>query len=176
MDNIRVTQAGREDLLLLQEISRATFSETFSADNSPDNMEKYLEESFSGKKLLNELSAPQTTFYFARWENQVIGYLKLNLEVENPAGQPALEIERIYVRKNFLGKNVGKVLLEKAFEVARTFQVAYIWLGVWENNHRAIQFYRKHGFEVAGSKIFLLGEDLQTDFIMQLPLKTGTSG
>jgi ribosomal protein S18 acetylase RimI-like enzyme len=170
MEHVQIKQVGEEDLQMLREISRETFLETFSEDNTSENMEKYLQESFSSEKLQAELSAPHTIFYFALLNNQVIGYLKLNQEEpqENSLGQPTLEIERIYVRKAFHGQNVGRVLLEKAFQVARESRVAYIWLGVWENNHRAIYFYRKHGFEVTGSKIFLLGEDPQTDFIMRL--------
>lgn len=170
MFSMIISKVEKSDLERLQQISRDTFYEAFSGDNTPENMEKYLAEGFSKEKLEQELADPNSTFYFAICDGTPVGYLKLNLEKadEQNSRPSALEIERIYVRKAFQGQNVGRYLMEKALEVGRKIPVAYVWLGVWEHNTKAIHFYRKNGFEVAGSKIFLLGDDPQTDLIMKL--------
>lgn len=82
----------------------------------------------------------------------------------------ALEIERIYVLKDYHGKKIGQKLYEKAIEIAKEKDAKYIWLGVWEENHRAINFYQKNGFEVFDKHIFVLGNDEQTDIMMKLKL------
>lgn len=173
MNSVGLRKAEVNDLEALQEISKETFAETFASENTPENMEKYLTESFSKEKLGAEMADPHTSFYFAALHNNIIGYLKLNVEKAQKGSLEvmALEIERIYVRREFHGKKVGNILLEKALEAAREINARYIWLGVWEHNQRAIHFYRKYGFEITGSKLFHLGEDEQTDYIMKLNLQ-----
>ncbi|WP_320167809.1 GNAT family N-acetyltransferase [Mangrovibacterium marinum] len=153
----------------LQEISKQTFAETFQASNSVENMNAYLEKSFSIEKLAKELANPYSGFYFALANTRVVGYLKVNWgpsQTENP-DENGLEIERIYVLKEFLGKKVGQVLYEKAIEISTQKGVDFVWLGVWEENQRAIRFYQKNGFEAFDKHIFQLGEDKQTDILMK---------
>lgn len=136
-------------------------------------MTQYLKEGFSQEKLTAEVSNPHSEFYFAMWSNTVIGYLKLNFgssQTELKDAQ-ALEIERIYVLQEFHGQKVGQSLYEKAMETATQAGVDYVWLGVWEENHRAIRFYTRNGFVEFDKHIFRLGEDEQTDIMMKLQLK-----
>jgi ribosomal protein S18 acetylase RimI-like enzyme len=86
-------------------------------------------------------------------------------------GGTAIEIERIYADKDYVGKNVGKLLMKTCINMAKERGHTFIWLGVWENNPRAIAFYEKYGFEKFGSHPFLLGSDLQTDLLMKKKIK-----
>lgn len=172
MDRIRIQKVSLSNLDQLQEISRQTFSETFSAGNTVENMNKHLQEAFSAEKMTSELSDENTAFYFAILDGKIIGYLKLNFgqsqtELKDDKG---VEIERIYVVKEFYGKTVGQILYEKAIRVAIDRKAVYIWLGVWEENHRAIAFYKKNGFVEFDKHIFKLGDDEQTDLMMKLEL------
>jgi diamine N-acetyltransferase len=173
MENINIKRVTLNDIGQLQKIGRQTFSETFSAGNSEENMKKYLEEGFSVEKLTAELTDTNSEFYFAALDNSIIGYLKLNFGQSQTElkDDKALEIERIYVLKEFHGKNVGQLLYEKAMQIARQVNADYVWLGVWEENPRAINFYRKNGFVEFDKHIFKLGDDEQTDIMMRLRLK-----
>lgn len=135
-------------------------------------MEQYLTTSFATSKVQQELSNPDSLFFFAEEENKVIGYLKLNFvsaqtERQNPN---AMEIERIYVLKEFHGSGVGQALYQKAIEVAKERRVLYVWLGVWEKNKRALRFYIKNGFVAIDTHTFVLGSDAQTDILMKLSM------
>lgn len=173
MINIEILEATINDIEVLQKIGRQTFSETFAASNSLENMTQYLETGFSTEKILAELENTNAVFYIAKNENEVVGYLKLNFgdaqtELKD---SKALEIERIYVTKAFQGKNVGQLLYEKAIQVATEKSTEYVWLGVWEENLKAINFYKKNGFEAFDKHIFKLGDDEQTDIMMKLEVK-----
>jgi len=172
MENIDIKRATLNDIDQLQKISRQTFFETFSAGNTEEDMTKYLEEGFSLEKLTAELNNPDSAFYFALLDNQVIGYLKLNFGQSQTElkDDKALEIERIYVLREFHGKKVGQLLYEKAMQIARGANARYIWLGVWEENGKAINFYKKIGFVEFDKHIFKLGNDEQTDIMMKLQL------
>jgi diamine N-acetyltransferase len=172
MDHIEIKRVTLNDIEQLQKVGRQTFSETFSAVNTEENMRKYLEEGFSWEKLTAELYDKSSEFYFATIDGHVIGYLKVNFGSSQTElkDDKALEIERIYVLKEFHGKKVGQVLYEKAMEVAKEKNVDYVWLGVWEENQRAINFYKKNGFVAFDKHIFKLGDDEQTDIMMKLRL------
>lgn len=169
---MEVVRIGIKDINRLQKIGKQTFAETFSSVNSEENMNEYLESRFSETKLKNELSDENSEFYFAESGGEVVGYLKVNFEQSQTEikDHNALEIERIYVLKNFHGKKVGQMLYKKALELAKKRQVDYVWLGVWEQNFRAIRFYEKNGFVPFDKHIFKLGNDEQTDIMMKLKL------
>lgn len=169
---IEIKKATVINLLQLQTIGRQTFFETFAAGNSEVNMKKYLEEGFSVEKLSSELNNENSEFYFASSNNTIVGYLKLNFgktqtEIKDEA---AAEIERIYVLQQYHGKQVGQLLFEKAIQICRERKSDYVWLGVWEENPRAINFYKKNGFVEFDKHIFKLGDDEQTDIMMKLEL------
>lgn len=173
MKDIKIQKVTLNDISQLQKIGRQTFSETFSGDNSEEDMRKYLDENFSSEKLTAELNNKDSEFYFAVLDDAVIGYLKLNFGASQTElkDSKALEIERIYVPKEYHGQKVGQVLYEKAIQVARQKEVNYVWLGVWEENFRALSFYKKNGFVEFDKHIFKLGNDEQTDIMMKLQLK-----
>jgi len=136
-------------------------------------MNQYLKDGFSIEKLAAELNVKNAEFYFAMLDDNVIGYLKVNFGASQTEikDDKAIEIERIYVLKEFHGKKVGQILYDKAIEVAKNKNAEYVWLGVWEENPRAINFYKKNGFVEFDKHIFKLGNDEQTDIMMKLQLK-----
>lgn len=172
MNGIDIQKVTLSDIAQLQKIGRQTFSETFSEANSEENMKNYLEEGFSIEKLTNEINNKNSEFYFATFNNEIIGYLKLNFGDSQTElkDHKALEIERIYVSKEFHGKKVGQFLYDKAIQIAKQKNAEYVWLGVWEENLRAISFYKKNGFVEFDQHIFKLGNDEQTDIMMKLKL------
>lgn len=165
---IKIKKCTLEDSHRLQEISYETFNETFKHQNSPENMNAYLERAFSLKQLEKELSNISSQFFFIYFHNQVAGYLKVNTNdaQSEKMGDDALEIERIYIRSKFQKRGLGKYLLNKAMEIAVERNKKKIWLGVWEKNEHAIAFYKKMGFVQTGAHSFNMGDEEQTDFIM----------
>lgn len=167
-----------KEINLLQQLSKQTFFESFSSGNTEENMARYLEEGFSLDKLTRELKDENTSFYFVKSTHEVIGYMKLNegraqTELQK---EDSFEIERIYVLSDYQGKGIGRQLLEKAIQMAKKKKASYIWLGVWEENKRAIQFYKKNGFIAFDEHYFMVGDDKQTDIMMKLTLNVETEG
>jgi diamine N-acetyltransferase len=177
MENIGIVRVTINDIRQLQEIGRQTFYETFSAANTEENMTAYLDKDFALDKLNKELKDKNAEYYFAKADKDVIGYLKLNFGQSQTElkDDKALEIERIYVLKDFHGKKVGQILYEKAIQIASEKKADYVWLGVWEENPRAINFYKKNGFVEFDKHIFKLGNDEQTDIMMKLTLNNPIS-
>lgn len=173
MENITIRKISLSDIADLQKIGRQTFYESFSDANTEENMKAYLENGFSTEKLTAELTDKNAEFYLAGLDNNIIGYLKLNTGTSQTElrDDHSLEIERIYVLKEYHGKKVGQLLYDHAVQIAKLKNMDFIWLGVWEKNPRAIRFYTKNGFVEFGKHLFKLGDDEQTDIMMKLQLK-----
>jgi len=172
MENITIRSVSAADYKTIQTIGKQTFQETFADSNSEENMENYLSESFSDEKIIGELENTDSLFFIAEEGDHVIGYLKLNTGNAQTELQDteALEIERIYVSSSHHGKKVGQLLYEKAVETAVLKGKDSIWLGVWEENKRAMRFYEKNGFAPFNKHIFKMGDDKQTDIMMRKSL------
>ncbi|MFJ7849188.1 GNAT family N-acetyltransferase [Peribacillus sp. NPDC097206] len=165
---IHIRKCTLEDLPLLQEIGRETFNETFKDLNSPENMKVYLEGAFNLNQLETELFNPSSEFFFIYCQTEIAGYLKVNVDEAQTEkeGDESLEIERIYIRKEFQGQRLGHHLINKGIEMAKDQSKKKIWLGVWEKNEGAIKFYGKMGFTQTGKHSFHMGDEKQTDLVM----------
>lgn len=162
-----------DDAVELQAVSKETFTETFQEQNSPEHLNAYLERAYNLEQLEHELANPSSHFYFVLYDQQVAGYLKINTgdAQSEEMGDDSLEVERIYVKKDFQKHGLGKQLLNKAMEVALELNKSKVWLGVWEENDNAIAFYQKKGFVQTGAHSFFMGDDEQIDLIMTKSLQ-----
>ncbi|MEO7924606.1 MAG: GNAT family N-acetyltransferase [Chitinophagaceae bacterium] len=172
MGILTIRQAVIEDAGLIADMSRQTFFETFAEQNSKENMEKFMRETFNRDALIREVGAPGNTFLLAFQDEEPVGYVRMR-ESGNPPGidyAKTIEIARIYATLNSIGKGVGKALMKTCVALAVKNNYQFIWLGVWENNQRAIDFYLKGGFKKFGTHTFMLGDDPQTDWLMKKQL------
>ena len=168
---LEVKPVAKNKLDLLREISITTFKETFGNQNKKKDIQIYLKNRMNLKQLEKELNNPDSKFYFAYSKNILIGYLKLNFELsqsENVLDGTGYEIERIYILKKYQGIGHGNNLFQKAIEIGKMRGYKKLWLGVWEQNKRALDFYKKHGLNCFNKHTFLLGTDQQTDFLLKL--------
>jgi ribosomal protein S18 acetylase RimI-like enzyme len=172
MIEIELKRCTLDDLPLLRALAEKTFRESFAAYNTAENMENYVRDAFGVEKMKGELENPEMAFYMAVAEGQPIGYIKLNTggAMTDPQGEQSMELERIYLLAAYQGKGAGGILLQKAVDCAVAAGKAYLWLGVWDENHRAMNFYEKHGFYRFGQHAFTLGTEIQTDFFFRKDL------
>lgn len=169
---IRIRIADTSDAQLIADLSHQTFDESFASHNTPENMEKFYREQFSKSTLIKEVGAPANIFLLAFDEDRPVGYARLrenNIPPELKASE-AFEVARIYAVKDSIGKGVGKALMSTAIEMATQKNFKTIWLGVWEHNERAIEFYKRWGFQKFSIHPFILGDDVQTDWLMKKEL------
>tara|TARA_Y100001001_G_scaffold161591_1_gene186311 strand:+ start:487 stop:1056 length:570 start_codon:yes stop_codon:yes gene_type:complete len=183
-------QAALEDAETLAALGRRTFYQTFVDFYSKATMERYLSDAFDLGRVARELACPQSRFWLledighsetgaAGKEREgvakgpvAVGYLKLNWgEAQTDLSEhDGLEIERIYLLAEVQGRGLGRVLYDKAIGEAQEQGKDFVWLGVWENNHPAIAFYRSRGFVEVGTHSFQMGDVVDRDLIMRRDL------
>jgi ribosomal protein S18 acetylase RimI-like enzyme len=169
MSNIQLRRATLNDRNALRVLGIKTFKDTFEEHNTAEDMEQYIAAAFSDEQIGKELQEEKTIFFLAEEGGRVAGYAKVREGEKQEAlgSKRALELHRIYVDKDYLGKRIGNLLLEACLEYAKQAGYQTVWLGVWEYNPRAIAFYTKHGFEKFSEHVFLLGADAQTDWLLK---------
>ena len=174
---------------LLQDVAIRTYQETFSDSNSEALLQQYYKESLSIEKLSAQLQNNRSEFYFIyttsdasegtsedisetapkNTEAKLAGFLKLNVDDAQTDifDTEALEVEKIYILKDFLAQGLGKKLISFAVDRAIKQNKKYLWLGVWEHNFPALRFYQKMGFEQFGEHDFNMGGDIQKDLLLK---------
>lgn len=166
---INIKICTKDMLADLQYLCRTTFAETFSDANSEEDMQKFLDESYSSEKLSAELANSESVTYIAYQNAVPLGYLKLNMgnaQTEKCLDN-SLEIQRIYILKSAKGHGIGSAFMQIAEDFAREKKLSTIWLGVWEHNEPAKKFYKSKEYEKFSQHTFVLGNDLQTDFLLK---------
>jgi diamine N-acetyltransferase len=166
--SITIRHALPDDVELLSNLGRQTYSDTFSTQNTAETMALYLEEAFSPQKQAAELADPETLFLIAEDEGKPVGYVRLK-EGHAPGcvtGQRPIEIIRFYAVKEYIGHGLGAILMTACLDEAVRRNCDVVWLDVWKENPRGIAFYKKWGFTIVGEQGFQMGEELQEDWIM----------
>jgi ribosomal protein S18 acetylase RimI-like enzyme len=168
----RVRIATPADAAMIADMSRRTFYDSFAANNTKEDIDKFMNEQFTREGLIAEVGAPGNIFIVAEHNGKPAGYARLR-ENNNPPelrGMDTIEVARIYAEKEMIGKGIGKALMEKSIAIATDMKKQLIWLGVWEKNFRAIEFYTGWGFKKFSEHPFVLGNDVQTDWLMKKEL------
>lgn len=172
-NSIQIRKALIQDRQSLAALCSITFYDTYHAYNTKENMDLFLEQHFNIDTVSNELNDLSNTFILAVEDEELCGYVKLS--ESNPPHQlkenEVIEIARIYSVKEKIGKGIGQLLLDESISIAKQKQKQFIWLGVWKENKRAIAFYQKNKFEIFGEHHFILGKDVQDDWLMQLSVQ-----
>lgn len=161
------------DVPQLSEVGRFSFQEAFGDTNSTEDMEVYLDRSFN-LDILKRQILKGNIFYLAESVSMAVGYFKLlhGPKVPEVDNLNCIQLERIYVRKECYGLGLGAALMKTAIDYCVIHKIDYLWLGVWQENQRAITFYENFGFEKVGTKLFKIGENVTEDFVMLLKIKS----
>ncbi len=165
----RLQKCSLSELDDLVRISKKTFADAFEKDNDSNDFKAYIDFAFDKEKILSELNDSNTSFYFAYRDEFLAGYFKLNRSDAQTdlKLKESIELERIYVLEQFQGMKMGQWMLTRAIILAKKEQKQFIWLGVWEENSRAVQFYEKYGFVKFGKHPYYIGADKQMDWLMR---------
>ncbi len=166
---LSIRRAKISDLEVLCGLGKQTFAETFADTNTPENLTAYLDEAFHPDRLAAELAEPNSYFFLAMVNQCPVGYCKVNLgpAQTEPMGSDWAELQRLYILGSAKGQGIGSRFLRVAEDLVSAQNISKIWLGVWEHNYKAQQFYGRHGYHRRSAHTFMVGDDPQTDLILE---------
>lgn len=166
--------ATPDDAFALSELGRTSFVDAFGHLYSADNLNRFLEETYSLPVIARELSDPMRLFRIAERGGDMLGYCKLGLDVtldHDPQGRRVMELKQLYLRGAQTGSGIGATLMGWALDEAKARLFDDIILSVWSQNRGAQRFYARHGFEKIGDTIFMVGDHLDEEYLLGLRLR-----
>ena len=170
---VTIIRAQEIDIPALSNLCADTFRETFSHDNTEEELQAFFDEVYNHDVLKRELDHDESETYLAYVDDVLAGYLKVNwggAQTERKL-ENAFEVQRIYVLKAYQGYGVGRALFDKAMRIAESGDFAWAWLGVWEKNYKAQHFYKHYGFEKFGEHKFIVTpEKVDIDWLLKKSL------
>lgn len=169
---VKIRRAEVKDARLLAALGGATNYETYFETDDPQDLAKYIADFFNPQAMRIELEDANNTFFIAEINGKAVGYAELRTgqPAECVAGENTIELQRIYVLEKMTRHGVGKILLQTSLDEAKSRGFDTLWLAVFELNGRAIEFYKRQGFEQAGKAKFYFGEQCFNCFVMKIGL------
>ena len=162
MNNIKIRLANKEDAKFIALLGRITFTETFGHFfRDKQDLLNYYNSTLSVEKIENGIAKPNNVFWIAFANRLPVGYtkLKLNSKSEFIDSTNICQLQKIYVLKDFLSMKIGLELQNLLLKKAQELKFKEIWLSVLNINERAINFYKKNGFEKIGNHDFQIGKE-----------------
>jgi diamine N-acetyltransferase len=167
--NISIRQAQPADVDTIVSLGQKTFVETYGDTNSKEMVAVYVDKMFNHERIEKEVNTFGERFFIAYVGSLPVGFTKLseNKKPRGLNGKKKIEIERIYVLKEYQGFKIGTELIAKVLDVAKDEMYKIVWLSVWQKNNKAVQFYQRAGFVIYDTDTFQFGEELHDDFLMK---------
>lgn len=153
-------------------VAERIFRDTFGAQNTAADMDLYASQTFTPEAFADAIADPKTVILVAENDGEMIAYAHLHMgdAPDYITGPSPVELKRFYVLNGWHGTGLAQALMREVCARSIERGAETLWLGVWEENHRAIRFYRKLGFGEVGEMTFVLGTDAQRDLAMAIPI------
>lgn len=171
--NIRPAVSGDE--YALGAVGAATFLESYTETIPGADLISHCEAQHAPEIYKNYIASndPNYACWLAEYSGTKapIGYA-VTTSVEAPTvGQPGdIELKRIYVFSKYHGTGTGRELMTHALVHAREIGAKRMLLGTYDQNHRAVAFYERAGFQKVGERKFTVGGQVFDDIVMAVTL------
>jgi ribosomal protein S18 acetylase RimI-like enzyme len=163
-----------EDTSLLCQLGAQTWLQAHERYEPHKNAERfmYVERAFSWEQILCELQNPEFHFFKVMVNENCVGYIKTNPALPGFATthSPSVQLERLYLLKDVVGKGVGTAVLNQLKAIIKQQGYNSLWLSVYTLNAPAIAFYEKSGFKKIGTKMFQLATTQSPNFVYELAI------
>lgn len=173
MTDAVIRPATETDAAALGELGRQTFIDTFVAGFGipypADDLQAFLDASFSPETIRTKLKEPGAAWWVAEQEGELLAFANTgpNTLPHPEARVSHAELRRLYVSKAAQGLGLGTKLLAVALDWMDAHSDGPLWIGVWSGNLKAQKLYAAYGFEKAGEYRYPVGRWLDDEFILR---------
>ena len=153
--------ATTADSHCLSALATQVFLDTYATEGIRPWLAREVHEHLSPSAVETLLATPSSTFVVAQRSEHLIAFAQLTEGSSHSlvtCKRPA-ELGRLYVQSPFLGKGIGKFILQHAEALAASRGTSTLWLTAWVGNIRALGFYSRQGYEDHGSSDYTFEEE-----------------
>jgi diamine N-acetyltransferase len=155
-----IVRAGEKDAPLLSEIAKLTFIESHGDSANAEDINFYMTEKYSDRIFEKELNDIKNIYHILYYNDHPAGYSNVIFDSPYPGSQVKniAKLERLYLLKEFYDLKLGRELFQLNIDLSKRNHQTGMWLFVWKENDRAVNFYKKNGFMIIGSHDFKISE------------------
>ncbi|WP_159023653.1 GNAT family N-acetyltransferase [Formosa sp. L2A11] len=157
---VEIIKANATHCELIVEIGKQTFFESHGHSASKDAIDHYISKTYNKETILKEFDNDKVHYHLIYSDGIIAGFSKIELNISNKniVDLNITKLDRIYLLETFHGKQLGSKLFHFNIELSKKQKQNGIWLAVWTENQKAINFYQKMGFKIAGAFDFKISE------------------
>jgi ribosomal protein S18 acetylase RimI-like enzyme len=162
-----IREANGRDVELIVELGKRSFYEAFAEKSHPEDMAAYMQTTFSIDEITAQLNDKNSLCLIIEFQVEPLGYAYL-YPTRAPKcikGPRAIQLIKFYLLKKCYGLGVGNTLMQACLTESSARDYQTMWLSSWDLNGRANAFYKRWHFKVVGRQDFVVGSDVQNDFI-----------
>nr|MBK9651744.1 GNAT family N-acetyltransferase [Bacteroidota bacterium] len=166
--NLSIKWATHGDAKLICDLGARFFIEAYHEEKAMDDLLLYCQKAFVQADIEADIKEGKAFYAICKLDERDCGYIKLRSDrtLESLPKLQCIELERIYVGRDYWRHHIGKFLMDEVVSFGRKNNFEYLWLGVWQLNHRANAFYKNYGFEIIGTKKFYVGTEENDDYVL----------
>ncbi|HSW04968.1 GNAT family N-acetyltransferase [Aquabacterium sp.] len=170
---LQLRPAATGDVPALVALAKDTFRDTYRHLDTAEDIEDHVTRNFTPAAFLALLEDSRTSLLLAALDVRLVGYAQVAQSPAPPcvSGPAPIELCRLYLRQDVIGQGLGAALMEAVHAEARRREGQTLWLGVYDRNERARDFYRRWGFVDVGTKDFYFGGRTYADPVMSAPVR-----
>jgi ribosomal protein S18 acetylase RimI-like enzyme len=174
---VHIRELRKDDISALAKLAAKTFTETFGHSFTPEELKTQIKETRSEPCFRSVMDGD--TILVAIMDDELAGYVQLGdvkVNVQGVKPRPGDQaVNAIYIHSDYQGKGIGRALMDAAFEHRRFQNAANIFIDVWDENKRAVDFYLKYGFGIVGKcGVTIDGKIVGYDLVLMRPRRIGT--
>lgn len=158
--DILIRRATVADTIAIAGIGRVAVELSHRESCSVDDMNHFLAEHYNEEAIKAELANENNIYYLLLYKGQLAGFSKMVLNTSHPRIEHlnVTKLDRIYLLSEFYDKQLGRRLLQHNIDLSKQSGQCGMWLFTWQGNERAVNFYRRSGFEIIGNHRFKVSE------------------
>ncbi len=165
---IPIHQAHLSDDARLAAFTRLVFEETYGSSIPARTLAQYFDEHLSPQALARDIAEARTALLIAATSRVIHATARLAWR-DRPnciKHEAAIELGRFYVEASQRGTGLANALLAACERAAADMHATHIWLCAWQHNPRAMAFYQRNGYSIAGKAIIMVGNIAFQDHVL----------
>ena len=137
----------------------------------PPEQIPYMMEMMYASEVQRREVAEGVRFEVVRVDGAAAGYLSWSAPGEK---EGTADLHKVYLLPKWQGRGVGQAMLDRVAAQCKAAGCRRVRLAVNKHNEKAIKAYRRHGYEVAGTRVKDIGGGfVMDDFWMEEDLEGG---
>lgn len=157
---VEIIKANATHSDVIVALGKQTFLESHGHSASKKDIQDYVSRTYNKTAILKEFESNNVHYHLIYSDGVIAGFSKIELHTTNKniADTNISKFDRLNILESFQGKQLGVQLFNFNIKLSKANKQNGIWLAVWVENKKAVNFYMKQGFKIVGEFDFKISK------------------